>query len=199
MYICIYTEGNSIDRLNVAKDHKLMNKDEFEQFVLQNGKDILRFCRMISGGIEGGDELYQDTMLTLSEKLKKLDNEQNVKSYAISVSVLLWKNKKKKYSVRERIAQIGSLEEYAESGEQFKAKDDPEQLVMRKSETQALRELVSGLPEKYRIPLYLYYSANMKTEDIAKHLHIPLGTVKTRLRKAKAILKEKMEALGYDE
>ena len=138
-------------------------------------------------------------MLTLSEKLKKLDNEQNVKSYAISVSVLLWKNKKKKYSVRERIAQIGSLEEYAESGEQFKAKDDPEQLVMRKSETQALRELVSGLPEKYRIPLYLYYSANMKTEDIAKHLHIPLGTVKTRLRKAKAILKEKMEALGYDE
>ena len=67
-----------------------MNREEFEQFVMQNGKDILRFCRMISGSSEGGDELYQDTMLTLTEKLKKLDAKQNVKSYAISVSVLLW-------------------------------------------------------------------------------------------------------------
>ena len=100
--------------------------------------------------------------------------------------------------MRERIAQFGSLEEYAESGEQFKADDDPEQLVMRMSETEAVLALTAQLPEKYRIPLYLYYSANMKLEEIAKYLHIPTGTVKTRLRKAKAILKERMEALGYD-
>ena len=42
-----------------------MNKYEFEQFVLQNGKDILRFCRMVSGNCEAGDELYQDTILRL--------------------------------------------------------------------------------------------------------------------------------------
>ena len=112
---------------------------------------------------------------------------------------MLWKNKKKKYSVRDRIAPTVSLEEYAESGEQFASHDDPEQIIMRKSETEMLVELTSKLPEKYRIPLYLYYSANMKIEDIAKYLHIPLGTVKTRLRKAKAILKERLEALGYDE
>ncbi len=176
-----------------------MNNKEFEHFAAQSGKDILRFCRMISGSSDGGDELYQDTMLTLLKKIKKLDTEQNVKSYAISVSVLLWKNKKKKYSVRDRIAATVSLEEYAESGEQFASHDDPEQIIMRKSETEMLVELTSKLPEKYRIPLYLYYSANMKIEDIAKYLHIPLGTVKTRLRKAKAILKERLEALEYDE
>ncbi len=176
-----------------------MNNNEFEQFILQNGKDILRFCRVISGSNEGGDELYQDTMLKLLEKRKKLDAAQNVKSYAVSVSVLLWKNRKKKYSVRHRIAQINSLEEYEESGEQFSSHDDPEQIILRKSETEAVRELTAQLPEKYRIPLYLYYSANLKIEDIAGCLHIPLGTVKTRLRKAKAILKERLEALGYDE
>ena len=179
-----------------------MNNNEFEQFVLQNGKDILRFCRIISGSSEGGDELYQDTMLKLLGKLSKLDPTQNVKSYAVSISILLWKNKKKKYSIRNRIAPTDSLEEYAENGEQFKSYDsnaDPEQIILRKSETDAVIELTAQLPEKYRIPLYLYYSANMKLDDIAKYLHIPLGTVKTRLRKAKAILKEKLEALGYDE
>ena len=179
-----------------------MNSIEFEQFVLQSGKDILRFCRMISGSSESGDELYQDTMLKLLEKLNKIDSKQNVKSYAISVSILLWKNKKKKYATRKRIASISSLEEYAENGEQFESLDscsDPEHIILRKSQTDMILELTSQLPEKYRIPLYLYYSANMKLDEIAEHLHIPLGTVKTRIRKSKAILKERLEALGYDE
>ena len=71
-----------------------MNHMEFEQFVLDNGKDILRFCRMTCGNNESGDELYQDTMLKLLEKLSRLDFRQNVKSYALSISILLWKNKK---------------------------------------------------------------------------------------------------------
>ena len=44
-----------------------MNNNEFEQFVLDYGKDILRFCRMTCGAKESGDELYQDTMLKLLE------------------------------------------------------------------------------------------------------------------------------------
>ena len=49
-----------------------MNNDEFEQFVLKFGKDILRFCRMTTGDAENGDELYQDTLLKLLEKKKKM-------------------------------------------------------------------------------------------------------------------------------
>ena len=35
-----------------------MNNKEFEQFVLDNGKEILRFCRMTCVDREAGDELY---------------------------------------------------------------------------------------------------------------------------------------------
>lgn len=66
-----------------------MNNSEFEQFVRDNGKDILRFCRMTCGGKEAGDELYQDTMLKLLEKRNRLDVQQNIKSYALSISILL--------------------------------------------------------------------------------------------------------------
>ena len=168
-----------------------MNNNEFEQFVQENGKDILRFCRIITGSTENGDELYQDTMLKLLEKLNKLDSTQNVKSYAISVSNLLWKSRKKKYSVRHRIISIGSLEEYIENGEQFETQsfeESPEQTTLMQFEIEAVQAFSAELPEKYRMPLYLYYSANMKMDEIAKCLHIPLNTVKTRIRKAKAIL-----------
>mgnify|MGYP004669517403 CR=1 FL=1 len=93
-----------------------MDKHEFEQFVTEHGKDILRFCRMNAGSTERGNELYQDTMVKLLEKQKKLDAAQNIKSYAMQTAILLWKNKKKKYAVRNRILPESSLEEYMEQG-----------------------------------------------------------------------------------
>ena len=38
----------------------------------------------------------------------------------------------------------------------------------------------------------------MTIQEITVCLHIPLSTVKTRMRKAKALLKEQLEAIGYD-
>lgn len=95
-----------------------MNKKEFEQFVEESGKDILRYCRMIAYSNEDGNELYQDTMLKLLEKQESLDCEQNIKSYAISISILLLKNKKRKYAVRNKKALFVSLNDLAdEDGE----------------------------------------------------------------------------------
>jgi RNA polymerase sigma-70 factor (ECF subfamily) len=61
-----------------------------------------------------------------------------------------------------------------------------------------VRKLVAELPEKYRIPLYLNYSADMKASEIAGVLGIPLGTAKSRIRTAKAQVKERLEAFEYD-
>lgn len=72
-----------------------MSDTEFESFVMNAGPDILRFCRIITNNKEQGDELYQDAMVLLLEKRASLKAEQNSKSYALSVAVLLWKNKKK--------------------------------------------------------------------------------------------------------
>ena len=67
-------------------DKELMNKKEFEQFVEESGKDILRYCRMIAYSNEAGNELYQDTMLKLLEKQESLDCEQNIKLCNIHIN-----------------------------------------------------------------------------------------------------------------
>ncbi len=54
------------------KGYAAMDKNDFERFVLDNGKDILRFCIMTAGDKESGCELYQNTMLKLMEKLTKV-------------------------------------------------------------------------------------------------------------------------------
>ena len=178
-----------------------MSDTEFESFVMNAGPDILRFCRIITNNKEQGDELYQDAMVLLLEKRASLKAEQNSKSYALSVAVLLWKNKKKKYAVRNRILPMSSLEEHVEQGGQLQADEDeksPEQQMLNQAEIEEIQSIVAKLPEKYRVPIYLSYSAGMKMQEIAECLQLPLSTVKTRIRKAKALLKEQLEAIGYD-
>ncbi len=178
-----------------------MNNDEFERFVLKFGKDILRFCRMTAGDAENGDELYQDTMLKLLEKKKNLDSTQNTKSYALSTSIYLWKNKKKKYANRMRLVPIDSMDKMSDEGYEFTDCDNelsPEHMILKQNEADMIQGFVNTLPEKYRIPIYLYYSADMQINEISKIPGLPEGTVKSRMRKAKKQLKEKLEAIGYD-
>lgn len=54
-----------------------VTKQKFDEFVLAHGRDILWFCRMTAGNAHEGDELYQDTMLTLLEHLDRLDEKNN--------------------------------------------------------------------------------------------------------------------------
>ena len=178
-----------------------MNKDEFDQFVLEFGKDILRFCRMTAQDAENGDELYQDTMLKLLEKRKRLGSTENTKSYALSTSIYLWKNKKKKYANRMRLVPTSSIDEMTEEGYEISdpaREESPEQIVLQQNEITMVQGFVASLPEKYRLPIYLHYSADLRIKKISQILGLPEGTVKSRMREAKKQLKEKLEAIGYD-
>ncbi|MCR4814457.1 MAG: RNA polymerase sigma factor [Lachnospiraceae bacterium] len=178
-----------------------MSNEEFEHFVQDNGKDILRFCRMTSGDKELGDELYQDTMLKLLEKRKRLDFGRNLKSYALSVSILLWKNRRKKYANRNRIVPMDSTNRL-EDEEKLSSVDDvgpsPEDAVLKEEERTIIMQAVADLPEKFRLPIYLFYSSSMSIKEIAQILQVPEGTVKSRMNKAKQVLKRELEAVGYD-
>lgn len=58
-----------------------------------------------------------------------------------------------------------------------------------------MQDAVAGLEEKYRIPVFLYYSQQFSTEQIGKILKLPQGTVKSRLYKARKLLKKELEVV----
>ena len=53
-----------------------------------------------------------------------------------------------------------------------------------------VRDAVLALPGKYREVIVLYYDRDMKLGEIAEALHLPVNTVSTRLRRARALLKK---------
>lgn len=60
-----------------------------------------------------------------------------------------------------------------------------------------LYEAVMGLEQKYRLPVVLYYIEGFRTAEIAAMLRLPEGTVKTRLRRAREILRKELEGVCY--
>lgn len=176
-----------------------MNEIQMEQIIRDHGRDILRFCRITTGNVEEGDELYQDTMLTLLEKQTCLDADQNIRSYAISIALNLWKNRKRKFARRFRLVPQESLENLSEQGIQpGETSLSPEEILMRQMQLQTVRQLVAGLPEKYRLPVQMYYSADLTVSAIAQILKLPENTVKSRLHRAKEKIRKEMEELEYE-
>lgn len=67
---------------------------------------------------------------------------------------------------------------------------DPEEEMILAQRSDMLGELIGQLPQKYKELLLLRYFEELKYEEIAERLSLPVGTVKVRLSRAKDLLAE---------
>lgn len=171
-----------------------MNYEELEACIQAYGKDIYSFCSQLTGNRQEADDLYQDTFLKIVEIRSRLDFGNNPKGYLLSVSVNLWRNRKRKFAIRQRITgpEISADDTVLElpSGE----RSVEEQMISRE-EKALVRRAVEKLPDKYRLPILLFYMEELKLAEISDILGIPQGTVKSRLYKAKKVLEKELEVV----
>lgn len=161
--------------------------------VTLNGKAIYGFCHKLAKNKADADDLYQETFLKALELCPKIDVGNNPKGFLISIAIGLWKNNRRKYIRRQRIAPVEELNEDVGNGFTFSNISTPEDIVISKERCAAIQAAADTLNDKLKIPLYMYYTAEMSVEDIASELKIPQGTVKSRLYKARETLKNVLE------
>lgn len=73
---------------------------------------------------------------------------------------------------------------------------DPAEEVHEDIRLAEVRKAVDELPETYRAPLILYYWHGLPLEEIGQVLGLPVGTVKTRLHRARAMIRAKLVERG---
>ncbi len=96
--------------------------------------------------------------------------------------------------MRQRIAGVSvSLDETA--GVDSHGGPLTEEVMIVREECRIVREAVRKLPDKYRIPILLFYMEELSQAEIAAVLRISESAVKTRVHRAKKLLKEKLEGL----
>lgn len=75
---------------------------------------------------------------------------------------------------------------------------NPEEAMIRMQRDESLKQIVSQLKEPYRRIIEMRFYEDLSYEEIAERLKIPLGTVKVRLSRAKALLSSIIAKKGDD-
>lgn len=164
----------------------------FVDLVDEYSASIYKFCRSLTYSREDADDLFQETFLKAFEQLPKLSASDSPKGFLFSTTLYIWKSWKRKYARRKRLAPIERLDDNSATDVHM------EDSFMAQEETRIVRELVESLPDKFKIPIILYYTIEMSVSDIAVALKLPTGTVKSRLFKARKLLEKGLVAIHYE-
>ena len=178
--------------LRAIKSNQTIPQVMSADLVDKYGTSVYRFCRSLTYSKEDADDLFQETFLRAFEQLPKIDASDNPQGFLFSTVLYLWKSWKRKYARRNRLAPTQSLDETIASGISM------EDSFVAQEETRIVRELVEILPEKFKIPIILYYTVEMNVSDIALALKLPVGTVKSRLFKARKLVEKGLITIEYE-
>ena len=172
-----------------------MTVPEFEQFLEAYEQDVFAFCKHLAMCHHTACDLYQDTALAAFEMMARIDPAQNPKSFLFAIAAGKWKNMRRKAARRQTIAPEMGLEDWANTpGQERNPTAKAAETTLMQT---ALHKAIAEMKDKFRIPLILHYFDDCTTEAIAGICGIPAGTVKSRLHKARALLKKHMEKEGF--
>lgn len=173
-----------------------MDAKEIETCIDTFGADVYRFCLKLCGGRPDADDLYQQTFLKALEAEWSLDWQRNPKALFLSLAYHLWKSGRRRQARRDRIAPAAPLDD--DAGTDLPSGENIEEAYLQKERAAAVRRILNSLPEKFRVPLTLYYLSDCSVEQIAAILEKPPGTVKSRLFKGRTLIRKRLEETGYE-
>jgi RNA polymerase sigma-70 factor (ECF subfamily) len=127
------------------------------------------------------EEIAQEVFLQLHRNLASLETPAHVLYWLRRTT----SNRSIDQARRDKLAPRVGLDSAPEPVATDSAPGDP--MLARR-----LRQLIASLPEKQRMVVVLRYQEDLEPEEIARVLHMPVGTVKSQLQRSLAVLREKV-------
>jgi RNA polymerase sigma-70 factor (ECF subfamily) len=155
---------------------------------------IYRFALRMTGSAWAAEEIVQDVFMTLVRDPQKYDVRLGtVSSFLYGVA----RNRVLKH--RERLPREVALEEKNEdgSGKGLSLQDPgtPASWAEKRERTAQVRAAVLELPEEFREAVVLCELQELSYEEAAAAAGCPIGTIRSRLHRGRALLLAKLEML----
>jgi RNA polymerase sigma-70 factor (ECF subfamily) len=159
----------------------------FEVLVRRHGAMVWRVCRNRMPEAHAAEDAFQATFLILIRKAASLGQPDKLANWLYGVADRVARRSRQTLT-REQERQRPGLETVAAGSVDHEAASDLEVL---------LHEELRRLPAKYRSPLILCYLEDRTTEEAAKQLRWPVGTLKVRLMRGRRMLRTRLERRGW--
>lgn len=150
-----------------------------EKLVEEHYAALYRYAYRLSGSEADADDLVQEAFCKAQSNLGQLRDLTKARGWLFTI---LRNGFLQKARQRQPVLSYEMIEEMPEPEADELPEIDPDQLQ------QALNEL----PELFRAPVVLYYFEDFSYRDIAEQMDLPIGTVMSRLSRAKAYLRSRL-------
>lgn len=161
-----------------------MDSISYEQIVRENIDTIYRIAISYTKAPADADDIVQQTFMKLLTKKVLFTDKEHIKRWLIRVCV------------NECNSFFSSF--WRKKVESIDAMDTEPEFTMQ--ENRELYEAIKALPSKCRVVIYLFYYEGYSSREIADILHIKEATVRTRLARARKMLRTELkEAWEYEE
>ena len=152
-----------------------------QQLVDDHYLPLYRYAYRLTGSAADAEDLTQEAFCKAQAQLGQLRDQDRARAWLFSIlrNAYLHRARSEKQHREVSFELVGDLPE-----------PSPEPLP--EVEPQQLQQALDELPEVFRTPVILYYFEEFSYRDIAEQMDLPIGTVMSRLARAKAYLRSRL-------
>src|SRR5262249_30377092 len=154
---------------------------DVERMVEQHYLALYRYAYRLSGSEADAEDLAQETFCKAQMCLRQLREPSRVKGWLFAIL-------RNEYLHRVRTEKDHPTLSLELAGDLPEPPGEP----LPEVEPEQLQKALSALPEGFRTPILLYYFDDFSYRDIAEQMDLPMGTVMSRLARAKAWLRGRL-------
>ncbi len=142
---------------------------------------------------EDAEDITQETFVRVFRALERYDPARSFEAWLFTITSRLCIDLMR----RRRVRPVSLFRRDPETDEEqtLDIEDTglkPDEVTSHAEEERHARDLIDSLPPHYRIVVMLRHQQDLSYEEIAEVLHLPLGTVKARIHRARALLKNRI-------
>jgi RNA polymerase sigma factor (sigma-70 family) len=135
---------------------------------------------------ETAEDLTQEVFVKLFRSLSYFRGDAKFTTWLYRMTINLVTDYRRSQQRKPYEALLDTMKDWlSEPAEQ------PEEMALLKEKQQHMQRLLSEMPDKYRLILYLHHYKQLSYQEMSQATGLPVKTLETRLYRGKAMLKKK--------
>jgi cytochrome c peroxidase len=151
----------------------------------RHGPMVLNVCRGVLGNRADAEDAFQATFLILARKAASIRKSESVGSWLYGVA----------YRTALKARARSAARQKNEARASARAAAEPDDLTWREAQ-RVLHEELTGLAERYRVPLVACYLEGKTQDEAAAQLGVAKSTLKERLERGRSLLRARLVRRG---
>ena len=163
----------------------------FHQLLESAWSGALRWASRLTGNLADAEDLRQDAALRALKGFRTFRQGSNFKAWFNRIILNCHRDTVRRYSRRPPTITI--VEELLDPELLARKGLGPDEAAFDRMRFEELRRALARLPDAFRRAAVLFYLEDFPYRDIARILGCPVGTIRSRLSRARSLLRQDLE------